>query len=236
MKLLPRVSTVLFDMGNTIGHLDHGWIAGALARRGLAFTATDVAHAEYAAKAAVDEQFRARAAGSDAARQRTYFETIFDTLGVPAECIGPVVAEIHAENARRSLWSVVQPDTAAILGELRARGFTLGVVSNADGRVARSLAEYGLAEHFAVVVDSHLVGVEKPDARIFAIALAACAARPEEALFVGDIYEIDVQGARGAGIAPLLLDPLGRYAAVDCARIDSLARLLEVLPERGGRS
>ena len=56
-----------------------------------------------------------------------------------------------------------------------------------------------------------------------------------ETLYVGDIYEIDVQGARGAGITPVLLDPLTLYGEVDCARIDRLARLLELLPERSSR-
>ena len=76
------------------------------------------------------------------------------------------------------------------------------------------------------MIDSHVVGVEKPDARIFHLALDACGARREQAVFIGDIYEIDVQGARNAGITPLLLDPLGLYGDVDCDRIDRLGRLL----------
>lgn len=232
MDLPSHLSTILFDMGNTLSHLDHAWIAATLTRHGCTASAEQVVRAEYTAKAGVDEQIRARAAGTDATRQRPYFETLLDALGVPAAQVDPIVAEMRAEDARTSLWRVIRPETPEVLGALRARGFTLGVVSNADGRVAGALTARGLAEHFAVIVDSHVVGVEKPDRRIFEIALRACNARPEEALYVGDVYEIDVQGARSAGMASLLLDPLGAYPGVSCARIDSLTRLLDALPER----
>ena len=119
-----------------------------------------------------------------------------------------------------------------MLAALRARGYQLGVVSNADGRVPSTLADRGLAEHFATIIDSHLVGVEKPHPRNFQLALEACGATPAQALFVGDIYEIDVVGARNAGLSAVLLDPLGLYDSVDCQRIDRVARLLELLPEQ----
>ena len=121
------------------------------------------------------------------------------------------------------------------MAELRRRGFTLGVVSNADGRVPAALAASGLADQFAIVVDSHLVGVEKPEAEIFHIALRACAAQPAQAVYVGDIYEIDVRGARNAGIAPVLLDPLDSYRQADCPRITDLGRLIDLLPATASR-
>jgi putative hydrolase of the HAD superfamily len=228
--LSPRLSAVLFDMGNTLSHLDHAWIAASATRHGTAVSAADVERAEYAAKAGVDRLVRARAEGSDASRQKPYFETLLDALGVAPEPAGAIVAEMRTEDARSSLWRVVRPETPRVLGELVARGYTLGVVSNADGRVAGALAREGLHDRFAAIVDSHVVGVEKPDPRIFEIALEACGARPERALYVGDIYEIDVRGARAAGMDALLLDPLGDYPKVDCPRIDSLARLLDLLP------
>jgi len=77
-----------------------------------------------------------------------------------------------------------------------------------------------------VVIDSHLVGVEKPDPRIFQLALAQAQARPAQAIFVGDIYAIDVLGAERAGIRPLLLDVLGCYAGVHCEKIRHLRELL----------
>lgn len=224
------VTTVLFDVGNTLHHLDHALIAEVVMAAGLVVDARAVARAEYAAKRATDAAFRAGPQAPDAQRQRSYFEVTLDALGVPLAAQAEILATLHAENRRRSLWRVMYPHTPAVLEELAARGFTLGVVSNADGRVPAALEAYGIARHFRAVVDSHLVGVEKPDPRIFALALEACGSRAEEAVYVGDIYEIDVQGARRAGITPILLDPDDGYGPLDCLRIRALADLLGLLP------
>ncbi len=226
---MQTITTVLFDLGNTLLHLDHAFIAATIAAQGHPVSAVEVATAEYQGKVAVDAAFRARRVGTDASRQPSYFETILDVLGVPTAARPAIAAALREENIRDSLWRIIHDDTPAVLAALRARGYTLGIVSNADGRVAAGLRAAGLSDHFTAVIDSHVVGVEKPDRRIFDLALAGCGAEPSTALFVGDIYEIDVQGARNAGIAPLLLDPLGLYPPVDCERIDSLARLLDRL-------
>src|SRR5262245_53963655 len=134
-----RVSAVLFDVGNTLHHLDHGFIAGAISRYGPAATAHDVAIAEYTAKASVDARFRTRDAGDDAGRRLGYFETILETLQVPSEAWADIVAELHAEDQRECLWRVMHDTTPHVLRQLRDRGFTLGIVSNADGRVAATL-------------------------------------------------------------------------------------------------
>ena len=79
---------------------------------------------------------------------------------------------------------------------------------------------------FDVVIDSHEVGVEKPDPRIFDFALEAAGCAPERAVYVGDIYRIDVVGARAAGIPAILFDRAGRATNVDCLTIRSLAELV----------
>jgi len=225
---LGGISTLLFDVGNTLHHLDHGFIADSVSRHGHPVNASQVAAAELVAKRAIDEAFRARAAGSDSTRQVAYFETILETLGVAAAQADVVLAELRAENLRSSLWRVMHPETPGLFAELRRRGFTLGVVSNADGRVAAALAATGLQPHLRAIIDSHVVGVEKPDARIFELGLQACGAAPQAAAYIGDIYEIDVRGARNAGMTAIVLDPLGAYVGADCIRIESLAELLDL--------
>jgi FMN phosphatase YigB (HAD superfamily) len=54
-------------------------------------------------------------------------------------------------------------------------------------------------------VDSGVLGIEKPDPRIFQAALQALRVAPEEALYVGDLYEVDVLGAQSAGIEAVLV-------------------------------
>ena len=229
-QLPAAVSTIVFDVGNTLHHLDHAFIAANVTRHSHAVTARDVALAEYAAKAGVDADFRTRVAGVDATRRFSYFETLLAALDVRREAFEAIGAALKAEDQRASLWRVMEPDTPAVIATLRQRGYQLAVVSNADGRVAGSLATSGLAKHFTTIVDSHVVGVEKPDARIFAIALQACGAAPAQAIYVGDIYEIDIRGARNAGMTGVLLDPLGGYPGdLDCPRIRSLGALLDLL-------
>ena len=220
---------VLFDLGNTLHHLDHAWIADCISAHGHPVSARRVHEAEYRGKAAIDERFRAgRDAGTDSTRQVDYVAVILDALGVAAERQPAIAAALQAENRDHSLWRVMHDDTPDVLAALRARGLRLAVVSNADGRVAGALAASGIDAHFTTIIDSHVVGIEKPDPRIFRLALEACAVAPQEALFVGDIYEIDVRGARHAGIEPVLIDPLGLYGDVDCRRIARLAELLEM--------
>jgi putative hydrolase of the HAD superfamily len=107
------------------------------------------------------------------------------------------------------------------------------VVSNSNGRLRDLLARLGLLDPFSEVIDSHEVGAEKPDPRLFEIALARARARRETTLHVGDFYEIDVVGARAAGLHAALLDVAGLYGGHDCLRFASLTALAD---EIAGRS
>jgi putative hydrolase of the HAD superfamily len=113
-------------------------------------------------------------------------------------------------------------------------GLTLAVVSNSDGSVEASLESCGLRDHFHAVMDSHIVGHEKPDPRIFEEALALCDADPARTVHVGDLYAADVVGARAAGVHPVLLDPFDDWGEVDCVTVPDIAILGERL--RDGRS
>ena len=70
------------------------------------------------------------------------------------------------------------------------------------------LRDLDLARHFIAIFDSTVVGAAKPDPRIFELALAAVKSAPAETVMVGDSLAADVNGARGVGVAPALIDPL----------------------------
>ena len=80
------------------------------------------------------------------------------------------------------------------------------------------LTELGLAKHLDFVLDSAEVGVEKPDPRIFRIALERAGVDPAHALYVGDLYSVDVLGARAVGMEAVLLDPGACWGERDCPR------------------
>jgi putative hydrolase of the HAD superfamily len=126
-------------------------------------------------------------------------------------------------------WSRVLPETAPYLEALHTRGYYLGVISNSIGTMEEQLRRVDLARYFHTVLDSAIVGVEKPHAAIFHLALARAGMEASEAAFVGDIHSTDVGGARGAGLLGVLMDRVGAYTDPDCPRIISLPQLEHVL-------
>ena len=133
---------------------------------------------------------------------------------------------IGAEHSRANLWSRGAEDASATLEALRERGYRLAVVSNADGRVRGLLGEAGLSGYFEFVIDSTEVGVEKPDPRIFRAATEKLNLPPSACAYVGDIYEIDILGARGAGLEAILIGTA--EAPEDVRRVATLNALLEL--------
>lgn len=124
-------------------------------------------------------------------------------------------------------------DVEPVLRDLRGRGLRLGVVSNWDTRLKRIGAGLGLDRLVDFLVISAEVGVRKPDPRIFEEALRRAGVRPEEALHVGDLPDEDVEGARRAGVRPVLIErekriaPAGPADGVEVVRsLTELAALL----------
>jgi FMN phosphatase YigB (HAD superfamily) len=113
--------------------------------------------------------------------------------------------------ARTDLYRALDPSAGSVLRRLRATGISLGAISNSDGTLREELAHFGLDEHFSVVVDSHDVGSEKPQSRIFETALARAGVEAGDAWHVGDGLLNDYLASRALGLRPVLLDRYERY-------------------------
>ena len=227
---------VFFDAGGTLVHVDYARVRLALQRAvGRAPTVEALDGAEYAGRAAVEAAMAADPAVKDSTRWQAHFFGALTALGyTPAELVeaGP---EIRAEHERSNLWTVVRPGTAVALASLRAAGLGVGCVSNSNGTVAALLAGVGLGEVLDFVVDSGAVGVEKPDPAIFRIALERAGVSAAEAMHVGDLFPVDVVGARRAGLEAVLLDPLGRYGDRGCRTSPDVPTLCrELVSSLGG--
>jgi putative hydrolase of the HAD superfamily len=218
-----RLKAVLFDAGNTLVFLDYERMAARVARAlDLPLTGQELACHAAAAAGAMER------AGTDQERATAYLEALFLLAGVPQWRLAEVrtcLARMHQE---QHLWSAVPEPTRRSLGRLKAAGLALGVVSNSEGRVEEALVAAGLRQYFDVVVDSALVGIEKPDPRIFQAALHALGVSPDEALYVGDLYEVDVVGARAAGIEAVLVGTLPSPPR-ECRTAASIENLTESL-------
>jgi putative hydrolase of the HAD superfamily len=224
------ITTVLFDAGGTLVHVDHGFLQQTLRQAGIAVSRRAVREAECASKVAIDRRMQAAETDTDETRRHPYFAALLRKLGVAAEKSDQILQHIETEHRRHNLWRVRLPSTPRVLASLQERGLQLGVVSNSDGRIFSVLDRCGIANFFQVIVDSHEVGVEKPDPRIFQFALDKMQAHPEQSMYVGDIYSIDVVGAERAGIQPVLIDGVGAYAAAfSCKTIKHLRSLLSLV-------
>jgi putative hydrolase of the HAD superfamily len=222
------VDAVLFDAGGTLIRLDYAFMRACAARRDHVIDDAALARGEAVVRREIDRR-EARADGPgdrDADRVAFYFRAVLESAGVERAAAAAAAEEIAAEHTRANLWRVAMPRAAEVLAALRARGFRVGVVSNADGRVATLLEAAGLAPHLEAIVDSHHEGVEKPDPEIFRRALARLGVPAARAAYVGDIFAIDVLGARAAGLAAILIDETGGYAEIECPRIAALGELL----------
>jgi HAD superfamily hydrolase (TIGR01509 family) len=125
-----------------------------------------------------------------------------------------------------SVWRIVDPSADEVLSELEALGLGCAAVSNAKGRLAEDLDRAGLAGHFDVVLDSELVGVSKPDPRIYAMAAAELALDCRACWYVGD-QRYELRGALEARYgAAFHLDALGAYPPDD--RVVTIRELAEL--------
>jgi len=134
--------------------------------------------------------------------------------------------ELFAFFANPANWRP-DPDAVPTLTHLRAAGLSLGIVSNFDYRLYGILEGLGLTRFFASITISSEAGYAKPAPEIFRIALAKHGAEPHEALHVGDVEQLDIAGARAAGVHALLLDQAASPTAGETpARVASLAQVI----------
>ncbi len=231
------VRTILFDVGNTLTYLDHQRLARVFEREGHSRPLDDVRSAEHRARRLLHDECR-HSPSNDASRWQRFLGALVAEAGAPESSRAALCESIHRAHRAENLWRYVPPGTRETLARLRAEGFVLGVVSNADGRVAALLQELDLHGAFDVIVDSFHVGVEKPDPAIFALALDALDAPASTSLYVGDLYTVDVLGARAAGMHAALLDPLGMSPETDCVvlrAIDEVSSLVSAGARSGER-
>ena len=218
----PRA--VFFDAGNTLLQINYEAIVAELRFHDLQRTAEEVARAEYRARVRLDPHLAATASTESKSVGGYYFRYLLEGLGVQDEETGRALAEWRRSyNRPVGLWNRADPEAEAVLRQLRAQGLGTGVISNSNGSVRGALEELGLASHLDFVLDSTVVGVEKPDPRIFKLGLDAARVEPHEAAYIGDLYSVDVLGARAVGLRAILLDPGGVWGERDCPKAQSLS-------------
>jgi putative hydrolase of the HAD superfamily len=214
---MSAVRAIFFDAGNTLIRMDYPVIVAELARLGRSVTLADFERAEWRARVRLDASFAPGASTEHPDTGERYLRFILDELGVRDAGIQAALADWRRRyNAPLGFWTGMEPEADAALRLARERGLRTAVISNSNGTVADILTRLGLARDLEFVIDSSKVGVEKPNPRIFQIALERAGLTPPEAVYVGDLYSIDVLGARAAGMRAILMDPGACWGERDC--------------------
>ena len=226
---MSRFDAVLFDAGGVLVLPDPDVIGPLLAPYGASTDVTVHRRAHYAGMKAKSD--RSEPEDSWGAYDDAYVATVE---------VDPVDREEAAFVLGRTrtawLWRWTIPETRTALDELAASKVPMGVVSNASGQIEamlrREICQVGPGAHVEMrcIVDSHVVGVAKPDPAIFDHALEHF---PEfdraRIAYVGDSVTMDIGAATAAGLHPMLLDPHDDHPGADFERIRSLSDLVAEL-------
>jgi FMN phosphatase YigB (HAD superfamily) len=213
-SLVRDVDLLCLDAGNTVVFLDHARLARACVEAGFDTTAEALVAAEGQAKLALDRGALLECAWSEAAVASAQgwgrvVGTIVRRAGLPLDRVPAMLDALWLQHRALNLWCLVPEGLPAALDRVRALGVRVAVVSNSEGMLEQLLARVGVLGSLDLVLDSGIVGVEKPDPRIFEIALHRFGVAPARALHLGDNFGTDVLGARAAGLRVALVDPHG---------------------------
>jgi len=186
-------AVVTFDAGMTVIDLDLDFLARRLGERGV-----DVSPAalERGAPAAWKRYDELNAAGIG----HPWTQLMATLLAGAGVAHADELAQwLRDEQPRKNLWRKPIAPMLGLAKELAARGVTVAVLSNSEGGLADLFEEIDLAQHFAAIIDSGKLGIEKPDPRIFAYTLERLGGTAERAVHIGDSWTADILGALGAG-------------------------------------
>jgi len=207
------VRTIFFDAGNTLLRMNYEVLAEQISGRGQPVTPAEVRVAEWRARVRLDATLAPGTSTESGSTSGRYLRYLLEGLGVTDEPRVQAIAEWRrGYNLPVGLWNQPDAEAAAAL---------------------RALTELGLARHLDFVLDSAELGVEKPDPRIFRLALARAGVEPADAVYIGDLYSVDVLGARQVGMEGILLDPGGCWGERDCPRAPGLLAACDLALGRG---
>jgi len=235
-RKVDLIKAVFFDWSNTLARYvpsREELQSQALGEFGFSITPTEIAPGialadRYLIEEGAASPVRLRSREEQGKVFARYEQMVFDNAGVKM----PVGSEIFTRfiarlnELYRNLEFALYDDVLPTLKNLKKRGLILALVTNVDADMDYILNDTGLSAFLDFIVTSGDVGYAKPNPEIFLAALKKAGVAAGEALHVGDQYDIDVLGAKAAGIMPVLLDRKDIFSdVIDCERVQSLVEL-----------
>jgi len=211
---------IFFDVGNTLLFPDRKHILAPLHQRKLTPSLEQWHAIERKTKKEFDDILQ-HDGKADHSFWYLFYSHLLPELGVDDNALRDALVNATRISAN---WCDIRPGTRETLQRL-GRRYPLAVISNADGKIADVLNRCGIADCFRQIIDSGLVGYEKPHPAIFKAALRAMNVSPEQSLYVGDVFSVDYAGATRAGMQAILFDVSGAYRESTLPRVESLEEL-----------
>jgi HAD superfamily hydrolase (TIGR01509 family) len=214
------LKAIFFDVGNTLLFPNRTQILAPLHQRNLTPTLDQWHAIERKTKKEFDDILQ-HDGKADHSFWYLFYSHLLPELGVHDDALRDALVNATRISAN---WCEIRPGTRETLQRL-GRRYPLAVISNADGKIADVLNRCGIADCFQQIIDSGLVGYEKPHPAIFETAVRSMNVSPEQSLYVGDVYSVDYLGATGAGMQAILFDVAGTYRESGLPCVESLEEL-----------
>lgn len=196
---------MLVDAGGVLLLPNAELLTPVIARHGGVSSEEEFTRAHYAAYNAA---FPARGDATN------YYELLPRFAGVPEENVQACFKDYFAISRTRNMWHAPSADAKAALDAFVAAGVHVAIVSQADGTIAQMLLDAEMCQEgdgpgvrVDAILDSAIVGFDKPDPRFFQSALDRLGAEASRAVHVGDTVPADVRGAQATGITAVHFDP-----------------------------
>src|SRR6266496_2411943 len=214
------IEALFFDVGNTLLFPSREKMLRSLHARQVFPSEELLQRVERQTKREFDELVQ-RHATVDHGFWWMFYTRLVEDLGISDES---TCSDLVACTQISANWCDIRPGTREALLRLGER-YRMAVISNADGKIAAALDRGGILDCFETVTDSGIVGKEKPHPAIFEAALRSLGAKPEDSLYIGDVYCVDYLGATSAGMQCVLFDAPGAYTEKGLPRVQSLDEL-----------
>jgi len=216
---------LLFDAGGTLVFPDQKFLIEIAQGYGLELDDARLFNGYYSLICSLDQQANKYGRFPCKPWPNGYAYSLLKTIGIQepkARLLGEIANKRHKV---KSLWTFTFNWVYAALTLLKREGYRMSVISNSDGRIGQVLKDLNLDCYFEQVFASHTLGIEKPDVAIFEIALDNLKVKATDAIYIGDVFEVDIKGANLAGVGAIHIDPLGLYSSFPGVHLENITWL-----------
>jgi len=224
--MAQQFDAVSLDVGGVLVVPDHGVLAGALDGLEIGYDRSAFGVGHYLAMVAMDR------AASEPEDFTDYLWGFLAAVDV-ADADRRRAHDALQERLHTPIWCQPVPGSRDGVAQIVAAGVRIAITSNSDGRVEDLLRRHewvqvgdGPGAEVEVVTDSGIVGVGKPDPRVFRATVDGLGLAPDRILHLGDSVHYDVEGAIAVGMQAVHMDPYELCGSTDHPHVRALGELL----------